>query len=191
MAITQRNFTTSPGKTNNPNPSNIPDDPTKKEKEVDTPERKRLLKQKENIEKRLKKIEKNTFLANIIRETAYLIKAQENPYEVSYLYNQVLPTLKKLGINNIIEKNEVQILENEQDGDMFLYKVMIRRNDIIDPDIIDRMDRNLKLFKDLSWTSDGIQVFVWAENELLTEEKRQEEEAKRDVDVEPAIPPGP
>jgi len=184
MALTKTDLNGQPNSLNPKPEFNQSEDPTIERK------RQKILKDKQrindNFNRKLDQLKKS--YADTLREVACALQsklAQEDPYEIQYLYDQILPVLKKLGINNIIEKKDIQVFEEEQNNnDEFLYRVLLRRKSELKPDIIDRIDRTNKSFKKMNWTSDGIEVFVWGPNILLSEEKKREEEKRKKLPEE-------
>ena len=166
---------TNPGSLNTPDQSDFSKDPTK----ID-PKKKRLLKEKDRIEDKLKKLDKRVPLASKIREIASILQSKnalndpnEDPDE---LYNQISPLLGKLGLKGRIDKGrgDIVIFMDKKKGDEYLYQVKIRRAETMDKKDIDKFDRE-DFVDSFKWDSDAILLYLWGPYTLpVTEEETSE-----------------
>lgn len=180
MAFVKTNPAANPGMINNPKPGVEPGIEVEEEDPKVKREQERLLKQKKQLDKKLEKLKKKSTLSNKIREIAFILNKtaqldpNDDPQELS---NQISDVLSDLGIKNIIERNKTQIFMDQQNAKKeYLYKVLLRRNDEIESDIVGDLDQESKNFERLKWTSKGNEVYLWGPYTLsVTEEKETPE----------------
>jgi len=137
-------------------------------------EKQRLEKEQEKLKERLKRLEKYA-ISNILKNIALKTAQMETDKKPMDLFQEILPVLKDMGIHNITEKNKTEIVETKKVGvrkQKDLYKIVIRRKEVIESDLIKRINRENKNFEKLEWSSNGIEIFVWG-NEYEIEEKEK------------------
>jgi arginyl-tRNA synthetase len=183
MAITQRNFTNNSNRPNHPNSTNIPDDPTERTPEEKRKEREQeqIRKKIETLNKKMEKLKKNTerSIMGKIQEIAYIFQskiAEYNPNDdPDYLYNQISPILGKLRLRGRIDKGkgDIVIFMDKKRGDEYYYQVKIRREQNLNKQDIDRLDREKPVDR-LTWDSDGILLYLWGPYTLPVTEQEEE-----------------
>lgn len=186
MAITINN---GPQNIYSPRPQkeeNTPREQTPQEKRK-LREKQRLEKEQERLKERLKKLEKRS-MSNVLKHIAFKIAQTETKKEPVDLFQEILPVLKDLGIHNIVEKNETELIDTKKMGrkQKNLYKILIRRKGEIESDLIKRIDRAHKNFEKMEWSSDGIVIYVWGEE---YEEEEKEVPVRAPRPVPPALGP--
>lgn len=127
-----------------------------------TPQETSLLRQQEQINKRLERIQKQKQAGNVIR--SFLKIAQPNPNDNPMgLYAQISPTLNKLGLEATkIERNKTELVigkTNAQKDNM--YKILLRRTAEITGSTAADINRNTKSFESIIWTAKGMEAYVW------------------------------
>lgn len=77
------------------------------------------------------------------------------------LNRQLLPLLRRMGINNLIEDDETELIPGRTKGNNSLYKIVLRRTAKLNSDIVDRIERHNDNFENMKWTSNGLEVYLW------------------------------
>ena len=150
--------------TKNPKPSSKPSKPEEELVEK-TPQEKSLLRQKEQIERRLERFKKAS-LADRIRNVALAFQKIAQPADPNEnpigLFAQVDDTLSDLGLKNIAERNKTRLIIGKTNAKKEnMYGILIRRQAEITSDTITRISRNKDNFEAIKWSSRGIEAFVW------------------------------
>jgi hypothetical protein len=101
-------------------------------------------------------------ISDFIKKLSRSLIAQDPNEDPQELYRQVRPTLNNLGIANITDRNRTQLIVGQTQGDDSLYKIVLRRDAEIDDNVIKRLNRNIKKVKEIKWSSQAIEVLVWA-----------------------------
>lgn len=138
-----------PGKVNGPG--------EKTEDRTPTPQEESLLKQKEQIDKRLQRLQKKVV-------HAFVKMGQTNPNDDPMgLYAQISPILDKMGLKStMIERNKTQLIIGKTNTDKNnMYKILLRRDAEITESTIADINRNQKNFESIVWTSKGMEAYVW------------------------------
>lgn len=154
-----------PGKVNKPG--------EKQEERKPSPQEESLVRQKDQIDKRLQRLQKNVV-------QAFIKKAQDNPNaDPMELYGQISPTLDKIGLEStMVERNKTQLVigkTNAQKDNM--YKILLRRNAELTASTAADINRSPKNFESIIWTSKGMEAFVWGPYAPPAEENVPEGEA--------------
>jgi len=136
---------------------------------------------KEKLEKQ-KKIQKTvldsqkTALHNIIRATAYKVAAPEEPADLNQ--DDIRQVLQDMRLWNLTEKSKGTIVEtvteNNKTDQKSLYKILIRRDSGVTPDIVDKIDRESKNLVKFEWTSKGMVFYIWGDPYPIPEEEKVE-----------------
>ena len=144
------------------------DKPGKKQEErKPSPQEESLVRQKEQIDKRLQRLQKNVV-------QAFIKKAQANPNDDPMgLYAQISPILDKLGLRStMVERNKTELVigkTNVKKENM--YKILLRRNATITTTTIAEINRSSKNFESIIWTSKGMEAYVWGPYAAPEEER--------------------
>ncbi len=146
--------------------------------------------QLQRIKKRQVNLEKTKMaLHSIIRATAEKIAIPIDTGEKgAELFNRadILPVLKKMDIANSADKTKTELLDTKKDGTRYLtnfYKIIIRREMTITPEMIEDIKRENDNLEEIKWTSKGIEFYVWG-NKFPAPEP----ETQPDVPAAPAVP---
>lgn len=158
--ITKPNGPTTPaGK----NPADKPGTPEKKDPQLESLQRQQEQLSK-RIEQRTKALAPKKALSDHIRSIA--LAADDPNDDPSGLYMGIRPTLSKMGLANIVERSATEIDPiSIGPGKMRQFKVMVRRNEKITKDTIDRIKRQEANYDYLIWTDKGICVYIWDQYE--------------------------
>jgi hypothetical protein len=117
-----------------------------------------------------------------MRELSKII-AQTNPNDdPQELFSQVLPVLRRMGINNMVDRNKTELVSGKTKGDDSLYKITLRRDAQITDDEINRLKREDDAFETLQWSNQAMEVYVWAP---------YRPPAEAETPAEPGAPPTP
>jgi len=144
-----------PGQAGQPKPSKPEKiDPASKAKER---QKEQIQKQQEQLQKKLDR------LSDTLRQAAVLLIAQDPNDDPRYLFQQVRPTLSAMQLANIADAGKTELVAGQTDpkGNA-LYKVLLRRNAEVTPDIIDRIKRESKSLNVIKWSSAGMEAYIWA-----------------------------
>lgn len=159
----------------------LPQDPTKKEEgeKEQTLEDKRnqrkvdhINRQKKELDKKLERLKK-ILARKIAAKFLYAYDPNDDP---QYLWGQIRPTLGRMGLSNICQNSKTQLVIGETEGDNSLYRLVLRRQAQIESDTIDRLRRERNSLKYITWSNDGIIVYVWAPYVAPAAETEEEEE---------------
>lgn len=119
---------------------------------------KMIQKQKKQLDKRMMNLKK--ILARKI--TAKFIVAQNPNDDPQYLWGQVRDTVRRMGLSTMCQNNKTELVIGVTEKDNSLYKIVLRRQTEIDSDIINRLRRESDNLKNISWSNNGIVMYVWA-----------------------------
>jgi len=147
MSITVTNPTDSAKPAGHPDPKKDP----KKAPVQESPQMKSLERQQEQIQKRIDRLKKTPVTA-----------ADDPNDDPSYLSRQVRPILQKMALHASMENSKTELIPGKNKGNLSQYKVLLRRNVRITPDIIDRIQRQEDALESIEWTSDGVCMYLWA-----------------------------
>jgi hypothetical protein len=90
------------------------------------------------------------------------LKFAQNPNDdPQELFNQVLPLVRRMGINNMVDRNRTQIIPGRTRNEDSLFKIVLRRNAEFDPETIARINRNSDNLEVIQWSAQAIEVYVW------------------------------
>jgi hypothetical protein len=129
-------------------------------------EKERLLRQKNDIDRRLKMVKLARQVAHKHTEriaapppAAPAVDPNKDP---QYLFQQVRPLLSKMNLANITDpaKTQLETGKTNKAGDS-LYRITLRRAATITADQIERIKRLMSNFESMQWTSLAIVVYVW------------------------------
>ena len=131
------------------------------QEEKPSPQEQSLLRQKEQIDKRLERAQKQKQAGNVIR--SFMKTAQPNPNDdPTALFEQISPTLSKMGIKNDADRKETELVIGKSNAKKEnLYKILLRRTTEITPDTISKLNRNADSLSAIIWTAKSIEVYVW------------------------------
>jgi hypothetical protein len=139
-------------------PSNKPSKPIQKPNPIEQQQRKRLQKQKELIDQKLKKLAPITAP---LKAMAMLIQGQDPNSDPTLLFREVRPLLAKMMITNIMVPNKTVLVPGKSDAKgNSQYKVTFRRNAELSYETLDRIRRQRQFFDSIIWTSDGMVMTV-------------------------------
>jgi len=82
----------------------------------------------------------------------------DDPNEI---FEQARPILSKMNLANDADKGKTELVLGKTRGADSYYKVVLRRNAVIDADKIDRIKRNMKNFDMIEWTATSMCVYIW------------------------------
>lgn len=131
------------------------------------------------------RIKKMKTITESIRKLSKLLIAQDPNDDPQELFRQVSPVLSRMGIKNMADRNKTELMEGKTKGDDHLYKITLRRNAQITDDQINRLKREDDAFEALQWSSQAMEVYVWAPYAPPAEEEGAPTPA------EPGAPPVP
>lgn len=142
-------------------PNGAPDKPDFKEiskkKKLD-----QLQQDQEKIKKRILTLKKTPF-ASTLRKIALNLKIAQNPNnDPQYLTHQVRPVLTSMGLQSIVQNNKTQLVIGKTRKNDSLYEVLMRREAVIDGDIIKRINRNVDSLERIEWSGEAIKIYLWA-----------------------------
>jgi hypothetical protein len=131
------------------------------EEEKTSPQEMGLLRQKEQIEKRLERVQKQKQAGNVVR--SFIKTAQPNPNDDPIaLFEQISPTLDKMGIKNDTDRRKVELVIGKSNAKKEnMYKIPLRRTAEITPDTISKLNRNVDSLSAIIWTSKNMEAYVW------------------------------
>lgn len=146
-------------------PEKSPVDTVKKKNLELQKQRKELQKEHKEIQKTVNDINKDFGklfkTADVLRRLA-MILAQDDPNDdPQELYRQVLPLLRRMGIDNMADRSKTEIVPGRTEGDKSLFKITLRRNAVITDDTIERLKRFDDNFEDLRWSAAAMELYVW------------------------------
>jgi len=143
--------------TGHPNPkAPAKDIPVPKQMEV-----KRLQRQKDRIEKRLKTLKGS--VSGAIRHIAIKIAQGDPNKDPRYLYDQINPLLSKMpSIKSMVDRTKIELKPGITDakGNSY-YNILLRRNAILMWDDLDKIRRQKDNFGDIEWSAKGISLNLW------------------------------
>jgi hypothetical protein len=87
-----------------------------------------------------------------------ITSAQEDPDE---LFEQVRPLLVKMGLANMSDRTKTKLIPGQVKGKNSLYCILLRRNAVINADVIDHIKRNEDFLDSIVWNAKAIEVYVW------------------------------
>lgn len=131
------------------------------EEEKPSPQEVSLLRQKEQIDKRLERVQKQKQAGNVVR--SFIKTAQPNPNDDPIaLFEQISPTLNKMGIKNDTDRGKVELVIGKSNAKKEnMYKIPLRRTAEITSDTVSKLNRNADNLSAIIWTSKSMEVFVW------------------------------
>jgi len=125
-------------------------------------QRKRLQKQKEQIDQKLKKLTPIT--APIKAAATTILSAPNDPNEDPMkIFGTIRPILTKMGIVNLLIPNKTNYIAGDVNPQKLnKFEVMFRRERQISREILDRLKRNEANFESLQWNAQGMIMTIWA-----------------------------
>ncbi len=131
------------------------------EEEKPSPQEVGLLRQKEQIEKRLERVQEQKRAGNVVR--SFIKTAQPNPNDDPIaLFEQISPTLDKMGIKNDADRRKTELVIGKSNAKKEnMYKIPLRRTAEITPDTISKLNRNTDSLSAIIWTSKSMEAYVW------------------------------
>ena len=118
-------------------------------------EQERLKKKLDIVNKKLKSITGN------LRDFVSCIKTAQEPTYTDF-YAQLRSLLTKLGINNLIIRNKIEMIPGQVKDNKVLYKVPFRRESEVQDNELKRMTRNKDDVEKINWTNKGMEIYLWA-----------------------------
>lgn len=131
--------------------------PGSKPDKPESPEASRLKRQKDRLQQETARIDKKL----------KTVKAADDPNaDPNELTAQARPVLQKMNIYNMTDKGKTELVtgQSKKKGleNLNLYKITLRREAVIDDDIIARIKRESESFESMEWTNKALCVYVWA-----------------------------
>lgn len=125
-----------------------------------------LLRQKEQIEKRIQRIRpqqqpEQPSGKKVVQ--AFLKIAQPNPNDnPTSLFDQISGTLDKMGLKNDTERNKTELVIGKTNAKKEnMYKILLRRSTEITSDTVNKLNRSSDSLSAIVWTSKGMEAYVW------------------------------
>lgn len=131
--------------------------PGSKPDKPESPEESRLKRQKDRLQQETARIDKKL----------KTVKAADDPNaDPNELTAQARPVLQKMNIYSMTDKGKTELVagQSKKKGveNLNLYKITLRREAVIDDDIIARIKREGESFESMEWTNKALCVYVWA-----------------------------